>query len=769
AVGLAREFDKVRELDGSESRELLAAVVAEVLAVPGCGVSRGLGLLLAGLPSVESVWSELGDKGRVEQVWANDGSDSYFAHHRLGEALEELGRFDEAIEAYRRSLELQPESTGSVLSLSRVLRRVGRVEEAQMVSSRLTLAESQLGQVTSKGLDSSDVQENGHRGRVDIDKQSVLWREKQDFSPGEISELFNPLYHWYLKIDKNPDNYWLYWRLGNALFHQNLLDHGLVFYKLGLKINPNNYELNLQIGKVLLLQNKFDRALVYLTKAQELQPMSFEVNLNLALALEKLNRLDEAVLCYQKAFIISPGNYFVIKQLAGIWESQGKHQEAIELYRQVLERGYGNPGNDSRSDIDSVGTGFNKTVLFALHLSLPYRATGYAVRSQHILKSLRGHGLNVLAATRWGYPKNLPEHRSRSIPAWDELEGVRYFRLGISESDSSSDNRNYNWIEKYAEGLVELARSHQAMVIHGCSTFVNGVAAVLAARRLGVKSVYEIRGLWHLSRVAREPEFRNSYEYAYQQMMEENAARQADAVVVISEVLKERVMSWGVSSDKITVVPNAVNLKEFYPREADSDLQEQFGLAGKFVIGFLGSLNGYEGVDVLIEAVKGLVEQGYEMTLMVVGGGLALKDLQALGLSGSGKENIIFTGRVPFSQMLDYYSVCDLCVFPRRNDDVCRYVPPLKVLEPMAMAKPVIVSNLPPLVEMVENEKTGLVCRCGDVDSLREQILRVYRDEGLRRVLGREARSWVERYRSWDEVSQRYLGVYESLFAVPSR
>ncbi|MDY7055166.1 tetratricopeptide repeat protein, partial [Limnospira fusiformis] len=136
AAGLAREFDKVRELDGSESGELLADVVAEVLAVPGCGVSRGLGWLLAGLPSVESVWSELGDKGRVEQVWANDGSDSYFAHHRLGEALEELGRFDEAIEAYRRSLELQPESTGSVFSLSRVLRRVGRVEDAKRVQEK---------------------------------------------------------------------------------------------------------------------------------------------------------------------------------------------------------------------------------------------------------------------------------------------------------------------------------------------------------------------------------------------------------------------------------------------------------------------------------------------------------------------------------------------------------------------------------------------------------------------------------------------------------
>ncbi|MEI2419039.1 glycosyltransferase family 4 protein, partial [Arthrospira platensis SPKY2] len=202
-----------------------------------------------------------------------------------------------------------------------------------------------------------------------------------------------------------------------------------------------------------------------------------------------------------------------------------------------------------------------------------------------------------------------------------------------------------------------------------------------------------------------------------------------------------------------------------YPREADSDLQEQFGLAGKFVIGFLGSLNGYEGVDVLIEAVKELVEQGYDIVLMVVGGGLALKDLQALGLSGSGKENIIFTGRVPFSQMLDYYSVFDLCVFPRRNDEVCRYVPPLKVLEPMAMAKPVIVSNLPPLVEMVEDGKTGLVCKCGDTESLKSQIVQIYRDREMGNRLGNAARDWVRYYRSWEKVSERYLDVYNSLFA----
>ncbi len=83
----------------------------------------------------------------------------------------------------------------------------------------------------------------------------------------------------------------------------------------------------------------------------------------------------------------------------------------------------------------------------------------------------------------------------------------------------------------------------------------------------------------------------------------------------------------------------------------------------------------------------------------------------------------------------------------------------------MAMAKPVIVSDLSPLVEMVEDGKTGLVCRCGNVESLKSQILRVYRDREMGNRLGNAARDWVRYYRSWEKVSERYLDVYNSLFA----
>ncbi|ULB45195.1 tetratricopeptide repeat protein, partial [Limnospira fusiformis KN01] len=115
----------------------LAEVMDEVRS--GVGVfSDELNLLLAGFPAVGSVWSGLrDDKTKLQMVKTDDDSDIYSVYHRLGEALEELGRFDEAGEAYRRAIELQPESAGSVLGLSRVLGRLGKLDEAEKLYPHL--------------------------------------------------------------------------------------------------------------------------------------------------------------------------------------------------------------------------------------------------------------------------------------------------------------------------------------------------------------------------------------------------------------------------------------------------------------------------------------------------------------------------------------------------------------------------------------------------------------------------------------------------------
>jgi hypothetical protein len=98
--------------------------------------------------------------------------------------------------------------------------------------------------------------------------------------------------------------------------------------------------------------------------------------------------------------------------------------------------------------------------------------------------------------------------------------------------------------------------------------------------------------------------------------------------------------------------------------------------------------------------------------------------------------------------------------FPRNGCEVCRLAPPLKVLEAMATAKPVIVSDLPPLFEMVKDGENGFVCKADDMQSLMETIQRLYENPGERLAIGEAARNWVVENRSWENMSEKYIHLY---------
>jgi glycosyltransferase involved in cell wall biosynthesis len=189
----------------------------------------------------------------------------------------------------------------------------------------------------------------------------------------------------------------------------------------------------------------------------------------------------------------------------------------------------------------------------------------------------------------------------------------------------------------------------------------------------------------------------------------------------------------------------------------DKTLCEKYNLQGKTVVGFLGSLTKYEGIKELVIAVNELTKERYnDLVLMIVGDGKEKEALEALVES----KNIIFTGRVPFEEVDKYYSLFDICPFPRNDYEVCRYVPPLKVLEAMAMQKAIIVSDVAPLLEMVENEKTALVCKSNSIEDLKMKILELYREKQKRIILGSNAKEWVKKERNWLEVSKQYKEIY---------
>lgn len=396
--------------------------------------------------------------------------------------------------------------------------------------------------------------------------------------------------------------------------------------------------------------------------------------------------------------------------------------------------------------------------LFVAHNSFPFDRAGYAIRTHMLTTNLKKNGLTSSVATRAGYPWDLLKHRGldgerKTVEA---IDGINYIRLPDNNKFFKKGD-DLDYINAYASELIKVAKQNKNTIIHASSNYLNGFAAFKAGKELNIPTVYEIRGLWHLTRLTLDKEYKKSSMFLYEQEMEKSVAKAVYKVVTISYALKKLIESWGIDANKIHVIPNAVDSKLFIPRVADLELVKKYNLQNKIVIGFVGSLTGYEGLRELILAVKELVKSGLEIVLIIVGDGKERVKLEKLAKS----KNIIFTGRVPFSEVQKYYSVFHICPLPRNDYEVCRYVPPLKILEAMAMKKAVIVSDVDPLLEIVKDGVTGLVCKADDKESLKESIKSLYDNEALRMTLANNAYDWVHKYRSWSRISKKYNDLYK--------
>ena len=401
----------------------------------------------------------------------------------------------------------------------------------------------------------------------------------------------------------------------------------------------------------------------------------------------------------------------------------------------------------------------NAKVFFALHASFPHASSGYAVRSHAIARCLLAHGVDMHITTRPGFPWLTSKDCTPEMH--DTVEGVTYHRIPHAAPELSMGGEYYRSMSRNLLGAA--LQQSGAYLLHAASNMEVGLPAIQAARDAGVPCVYEYRGMWHYTRQSRFPWFQSSEDFALYHSLELQTGQEANAVFAISEALRDDLISNGIPAQKITVLPNAVEVERFQPLLPDEALIEQWGLAGKKVVGFIGSITAYEGLAYLIDAVLELNAAGENVAFVIVGDGAAVSVLQQHHEARGAHPSIIFTGRVPFEEVNRYYSIMDIMAFPRINAKVCHCVPPLKPLEAMAMGKAVIVSDVAALCEMVIPEQTGLVCQAENTGSLARQLGRLVSDDALYRTIVSNALEWVRAERDWSVVSQRILNVYEDL------
>lgn len=402
-------------------------------------------------------------------------------------------------------------------------------------------------------------------------------------------------------------------------------------------------------------------------------------------------------------------------------------------------------------------------VLYVAYNSLPYHSAGYATRTQGLLTALGRSDWAPRVLTRLGYPYDMPGYETTASVAEQERVGdVTYHRMH-TERTVVPRKPLHPYLVRYADGIADVARREDTGIVHAASNYVNGLAGALAARRLGLPFVYEVRGLWEVTRASRDPSWVASDEHELMVRLETQAACAADRVIAITRALADELERRGVPPETIDVVPNGVDVSAFSPLPRDPELERAQGLVGRTVIGYVGSLLDYEGLDLLLRAAAALRAHRHDFAVLIVGDGPARPGLEnlrdQLGLGGT----VVFPGRVPHEEVERYYSLIDIAPFPRTPIPVCEMVSPIKPFEAMAMEKAVVVSSVAALAEIVQDGVTGRVHGKGDVESLARVLNELLDSPEHRSALGRQARRWVATERSWARLASKVTAVYGSL------
>ena len=400
-----------------------------------------------------------------------------------------------------------------------------------------------------------------------------------------------------------------------------------------------------------------------------------------------------------------------------------------------------------------------RNILHLLENSLPYRTSGYTYRSHYILKNTLTLGYNPAAVTRAGFPW---DSKVSNPAAEDSLDGVTYYHINTPSSLSFSKMPLDEWLDHGIKKNLDIAQSFKPELLHAHSNFKNGLICDSLSKALGIPWVYEMRGIWEDTQVASGTITADSEIYRYQREQENLCMERAHAVVTISECQRCEIIERGIDKKKVFVVPNAVDSNLFPIQQKNEGLAAKLGLANKKVLGYMGTLWAYEGIDTLIDAFARIETQRDDLALLIVGSGKKLDDLKAQ-VSAHGLKNVCFPGRVPHHEILNWYSLLDLFVIPRAPYRVCKYVTPLKPYEAMSTGCPLLVSDLPALREVIDTSGAGTSFEAGNSASLAAKAIEILDDQDCIARMSTAGSQWVRNNRQWQHVVPKYKEIYNHI------
>jgi PEP-CTERM/exosortase A-associated glycosyltransferase len=403
-------------------------------------------------------------------------------------------------------------------------------------------------------------------------------------------------------------------------------------------------------------------------------------------------------------------------------------------------------------------------ILHVLDHSIPLHS-GYTFRTRSILREQQALGWETFHVTG-------SKQGGGASPALEEdVDGLHFYRTPRSDGMLAKLPvlNQKEVIDGLEKRLCEIIPQIKPDVLHAHSPSLNAVAALRAGKKFGIPVVYEVRAFWEDAAVDHGTASENGLRYKLTRALETYALKNADAVTTICEGLRRDIVARGIAADKVTVIPNAVDIDKFaVGGVADQALKHKLGLQDMRLIGFIGSFYAYEGLDVLLRAVPAMLARLPDLRVLLVGGGPQDAQLRQLAKDLNIADKVVFTGRVPHEQVQQYYDLLDVLVYPRLSMRLTDLVTPLKPLEAMAQGRVLAASDVGGHLELIEHGKTGVLFKADDPVSLAKNVGDLLAAQEQWPALRANGRHFVESERNWPISVARYKKIYGGLTGLPT-
>ncbi len=395
-------------------------------------------------------------------------------------------------------------------------------------------------------------------------------------------------------------------------------------------------------------------------------------------------------------------------------------------------------------------------ILHILDHSIPLHS-GYSFRTLAILREQRRLGWETEHLTG---PK-----QEGCLVEEEQVDGLHFYRTRARSGPLASVPvlREISLVHDLESRLRTVARKVRPDILHAHSPVLDALPALRVGHQLGLPVVYEVRAFWEDAAVDHGTTGAWGPRYRMTRALETYALRRASAVTTICEGLRGDIVGRGIPGERVTVIPNAVDVDQFPGASGpDTGLMRELHLESGRVLGFIGSFYHYEGLELLLRSLPMVLSRAPDVRVLLVGGGPEDANLRRQAESMGLGDRIRFLGRVPHDQVNRYYDLIDLLVYPRLHTRLTDLVTPLKPLEAMAQGRLLIASDVGGHRELIRDGETGVLFRAGDPEALAMTVLRVLGAPDTWPALRGAGRRFVETERTWSGAVGRYRQVYAS-------